>query len=265
MKKNQKSIHKSSIRMRILKNSLQALYHSRFIHLIITLLVSSKFILWFTKASSWTIFILSFVGSFVLPVLYLVVYLKEIIFDVLVTFNIIIGTIPDNLFSFTYYSLVDDNLILGGIPLSNSSHKTLFFDELGINAVLSINETYEYNCTTIVGKPIQISDWKRNNISYLQLSSPDFAPPSFDVLDIGAEFLNKHLSRGDKVYIHCKSGVGRSASVVIAYFIKYKLCDVHSAFVLLKMKRPCIFKRRSPQMDNLIRYYNRHSNLNHSK
>jgi protein-tyrosine phosphatase len=44
-----------------------------------------------------------------------------------------------------------------------------------------------------------------------------------------------------KVLVHCNAGVSRSASLVIAYFIREKKLGFQEALNLVKSKRPQIF------------------------
>lgn len=45
---------------------------------------------------------------------------------------------------------------------------------------------------------------------------------------------------GSKVLVHCKMGISRSASVVIAYVMKAKNWNLHKALTYVKNKRTCI-------------------------
>jgi hypothetical protein len=49
------------------------------------------------------------------------------------------------------------------------------------------------------------------------------------------------IESSQKVYVHCQAGISRSASIVIAYFIRKYLISVDQAFALVAQKRPCIY------------------------
>ena len=57
-----------------------------------------------------------------------------------------------------------------------------------------------------------------------------------------------------KVYVHCKSGIGRSSSMVIAYLMKYKRMTAKSAHAFVISKRSVIFPEKSPMMKNMLDY-----------
>lgn len=55
----------------------------------------------------------------------------------------------------------------------------------------------------------------------LRLSTVDLTGvPTLENLHHGVEFALKHRERGESVYIHCKAGRSRSATMVAAYLIK---------------------------------------------
>ncbi len=73
------------------------------------------------------------------------------------------------------------------------------------------------------------------------IDAEDYEPINAAALDTGAEQLNKDLN--DKtakgpVYIHCKSGKGRSAAVVAAYLMKYQGKTLDEAIAIVQRDRP---------------------------
>jgi protein-tyrosine phosphatase len=86
------------------------------------------------------------------------------------------------------------------------------------------------------------------------IATKDFLPPSHDLLDQGADWIVDALQKKGKVYVHCKSGIGRSASMVVAYLVKYRGMPANAAATFVREKRPAIFSALSPQMKNLVLY-----------
>jgi len=191
---------------------------------------------------------LSFVSFLPLPLI--VLYWRILLFEALLIEN----SIEYALGTFTWFSLVDKNgLYLGAIPIF-PSHEIVLTKKLAISAVLAIIEPFEMSSSTLIGTPISSSAWEAAGVQHLLLNSPDFVPPSFAVLDEGADFINHNLTERRNVYVHCKSGKGRSASVVCAYFLKYKKMDPHSAWREVCKVRPVIFSTHSPQFRNILDY-----------
>lgn len=183
----------------------------------------------------------------ILPLLYLLKYSKELIFEILVIIHYVDSNFP------WYTKVDDDGIYLGAIPILDN-HKDILSKKLNINCVLSVNEDYELNCSTLIGTPITSDEWRSVGIENLVLNSPDFQPPPFDLLIKGSDWINKQVIQHKKVYVHCKSGMGRSASIIAAYLMRYKFMDPHSARASLASKRHVVFGIKSRQLKNLINF-----------
>lgn len=228
---------KQNVKLAVVQESFKAIFHSKFL---IFLLLSTFSIAWarwrHTSASS------------VIPLVFLAVFAKSLVFEAIIIYN----SVQMGLGLFDWFNLVDDKLYLGAIPLE-SQFKSLM-SNMGIEAVLSVVEDFEISSNTAVGRPIQITDYKQAGLHHLHLPWPDFHSPPFKLLDRGADFIDKHLSERRKVYCHCKSGKGRSACMIMAYFMKHKYLDANTAFSLMKNKRKAVFGNNSFQMNHMIKY-----------
>lgn len=54
------------------------------------------------------------------------------------------------------------------------------------------------------------------------------------------EFINQFVSKEMPVLVHCRAGVSRSASTVIAYLIRYQNYSLHDAFFLARSRRSIV-------------------------
>ena len=64
-------------------------------------------------------------------------------------------------------------------------------------------------------------EWQNQGVSFLQLSTADiFHAPTQEKLRQGVEFIKKFDGTGDSVYVHCKAGRTRSATLVGCYLIQ---------------------------------------------
>uniref|UniRef100_A0A2K6L4Q5 Protein tyrosine phosphatase mitochondrial 1 n=3 Tax=Rhinopithecus TaxID=542827 RepID=A0A2K6L4Q5_RHIBE len=64
-------------------------------------------------------------------------------------------------------------------------------------------------------------EWKRLGVEQLRLSTVDMTGiPTLDNLQKGVQFALKYQSLGQCVYVHCKAGRSRSATMVAAYLIQ---------------------------------------------
>jgi hypothetical protein len=103
-------------------------------------------------------------------------------------------------------------------------------------------------CLTVLQKKLSFfEDLKKLEIEQTIIEADDI--PSFNILpflDDAADFIHDSLNKGN-VLVHCGSGISRSATCVIAYFIKYKKCDMEKAWTIVKEKRSFVFPNRGFQ------------------
>lgn len=57
------------------------------------------------------------------------------------------------------------------------------------------------------------------------------------ILDI----IKTHIDNNENVFVHCRAGVQRSASIVVAYLMKYNNFELKDAITYLKSIRYCVF------------------------
>lgn len=238
------------LRSRILWLALSAIMRSRLALFVITCLL--VFIFQFAVRKKPAFILLSLLRIVDASLVgFLVWYRKQLIFELLVVVN----AVECNYFNRKEINLVDDlGIYLGPIPI-NEKQEYSIRSTLNIKAILTVNESYELETMTLIGRPIQPSVWASYKIEQLVIPSPDFVPPACKLLDQGANFIEKYISKKQNVYVHCKSGKGRSASMVCAYFIKYRNMTPLDAYLYLKKRRNgYIFNQNSAQFHNLVKY-----------
>ncbi|KAJ3285843.1 mRNA binding protein puf3 [Borealophlyctis nickersoniae] len=75
-------------------------------------------------------------------------------------------------------------------------------------------------------------------ISELRLRTEDFTVPTYDDLVAGCRWIEEHLSRGGSIYIHCKAGRGRSASLVLCWLVyRYNVTPEQAQVILLEKRK----------------------------
>ena len=62
-------------------------------------------------------------------------------------------------------------------------------------------------------------------------------------MTLAVDFVQKHAEAGDLVYIHCKAGRARSATVALCWLVKYRNLSVEEAQQTLLQSRPHINPR----------------------
>ncbi|XP_051000036.1 phosphatidylglycerophosphatase and protein-tyrosine phosphatase 1 [Acomys russatus] len=113
-----------------------------------------------------------------------------------------------------WYHRIDPTVLLGALPLRSMTRR-LVVDE-NVRGVITMNEEYEtrFLCNTS-------KEWKKAGVEQLRLSTVDMTGvPTLANLHRGVEFALKYQSLGQCVYVHCKAGRSRSATMVAAYLIQ---------------------------------------------
>ncbi|XP_074107472.1 protein tyrosine phosphatase, mitochondrial 1 [Cotesia typhae] len=116
-----------------------------------------------------------------------------------------------------WWDRIDDTVILGALPFRYMTKQLV--DEEKVVAVVSMNEDYELKLFSNSAE-----EWSKNGVQFLQLSTTDiFETPCQEKLEKGVNFINKF--RVDEknlgtVYVHCKAGRTRSATLVGCYLMK---------------------------------------------
>jgi len=115
---------------------------------------------------------------------------------------------------------------------------------LGVTAIVNMREHSEYE------------EARYQGIQYLHLATVDNTPPSIETLVRGADFVDREIHKGGKVYIHCRQGLGRGPTMTIAYLLKTGLTYT-DAFELVKKVRTFISPRPSQiaRLKELEDYY----------
>jgi dual specificity MAP kinase phosphatase len=110
------------------------------------------------------------------------------------------------------------------------------------------------------------SEAQYEGFHYLHLPTPDNTPPDLDVLKHGADFADKEVRNGGKVYIHCRQGLGRGPTMATAYLLKTGL-TLKDALALIRKARPFINPRpgQIARLKELETYYQDKKSETHLK
>ncbi len=130
--------------------------------------------------------------------------------------------------SWHWWDWIDEHVLLGALPLTGDVER---LKREGIGAV--INTCREYN------GPVEA--YAAAGIEQLHLPTVDFTQPSIEHVRAGVEFIHRNIAAGRKVYVHCKAGRARSATIVMCYLISKGLTPAEAQARLLEM-RPQVSK-----------------------
>jgi protein-tyrosine phosphatase len=80
--------------------------------------------------------------------------------------------------------------------------------------------------------------YEKYHITQLHLPTIDSTAPSFKTIEKAIKFMNDAYRNNEKIFVHCKSGMARSATIVFCHLIANENMSSEDALKLLKEKRP---------------------------
>jgi atypical dual specificity phosphatase len=123
-----------------------------------------------------------------------------------------------------WWDRVDENVILGALPF--------FWDvaamkKEGVTAVVNLCDEY--------AGPRRA--YRRAGIEQLRIPTVDFTHPALHDVARAVSFVSQHVDRGGSVYVHCRAGRARSATVVLCWLIEAKRLSPEEGQARLLEKR----------------------------
>jgi len=145
-----------------------------------------------------------------------------------------------------WYDRIDRNIILGALPFR--SMVDVLKDE-HVKGIISMNEDYELWLFSH-GK----QGWAEQGIEFLQLPTRDiFEAPCQEKLKQGVEFMKQFSSGDDTVYVHCKAGRTRSATLVACHLIEKNSWTPEEAVAHMRSCRSHVLL--GPKQNSAIKIY----------
>lgn len=129
-----------------------------------------------------------------------------------------------------WWDHIDPRVIVGAYPFARDVAK--MYDE-GVRAVVNTCEEY----------PGPLIEYDRHGVEQFHIPTTDFTHPALDDVKLAVEFVQSHVEQGHTVYIHCKAGRARSATVALCWLIKYRGMTTSQGQTLLLSSRPHINPR----------------------
>ncbi|XP_052806375.1 phosphatidylglycerophosphatase and protein-tyrosine phosphatase 1-like [Mya arenaria] len=124
--------------------------------------------------------------------------------------------------------------------------------EENVKGVVTLNEDWELEdfCNTE-------KEWAAVGVTQLKVPTVDFtASPSHEKICRAVDFMIKYRNEQlGSVYVHCKAGRTRSATVVACYLVKVHGWNPEEAIAHIEEKRPHIWLREK-QLASIQHYYN---------
>lgn len=124
-----------------------------------------------------------------------------------------------------WWDRIDPHVIVGAYPFGRDVEG--LYKE-GVRAVVNTCEEY-------AGPILQ---YERHGIDQLRIPTTDFTHPRLKDTEQAVDFIQKHVEAGNSVYIHCKAGRARSATVAMCWLMKYRGLSIDEAQSRLLETRP---------------------------
>lgn len=131
---------------------------------------------------------------------------------------------------------VDEHVLLGAIPTRGDIRR---LHELGIQSIVNMCEEFAGHEAEMAGL----------NIRQLRLPTLDYHFPSEAHLLSGLAFIREEVAAGRKVYVHCKAGRGRAATMALCHVMATQRISPGEAFARIRAIRPHLTRhldRRPP-------------------
>uniref|UniRef100_A0A4W5NZC8 Phosphatidylglycerophosphatase and protein-tyrosine phosphatase 1 n=1 Tax=Hucho hucho TaxID=62062 RepID=A0A4W5NZC8_9TELE len=170
--------------------------------------------------------------------------LARVLFYPTLAYNVVMEKVSSR----RWFNRVDQTVILGALPFKSMTKELVQTEN--VRGVITMNEEYEtkYFCNSA-------EEWKAEGVEQLRLSTVDLTGvPSLENLHRGVEFALSHREKGSSVYVHCKAGRCRSATLAAAYIIRIHCWSPEEACQMLVSVRPHVIIR-STQLEMLRRYH----------
>ncbi|CAF3961179.1 unnamed protein product [Adineta steineri] len=150
-------------------------------------------------------------------------YIIHLLYDIPAFLLVIIFKLLNNPLN-SLYSQITPNCYLGCLPLPSDVE---VLNKIGIQCV--VNMCAEYNGPR--------GTYKKYNIEQLHLPTVDSTAPSLKTIQKGVKFMKEASDNNKKIFVHCKGGMGRSATIVFCHLVANEKMSPEDALKLLKEKR----------------------------
>jgi atypical dual specificity phosphatase len=126
-----------------------------------------------------------------------------------------------------WWDHIEPHVIVGARPFARD---VAAMHEAGVRAV--VNTCEEYAGPT--------EQYEHYDIEQLWIPTTDFTHPRLEDVEKAVEFVQQHVKQDETVYIHCKAGRARSATVALCWLMKYRGMSPAEAQAQLLKSRPHI-------------------------
>lgn len=133
-----------------------------------------------------------------------------------------------------WWDQVDKRLILGAMPFSRHVPR---LHEAGVRHVINLCREYKG----------PVSGYRELGLTQLHLPTLDYQSPATSDVFQAIDFIERHGRPGRPVYVHCKAGRGRSATIALCWLMMARDLSASEAELRLAECRSHVNKRLGKQ------------------
>ena len=128
-----------------------------------------------------------------------------------------------------WWTVLEPTLVLGAVPFRSDVEKLA---QLGVEAVVNTCEEF----------PGHLELYQKFGIEQFWMPTVDFRPPKLADVQAAVAFMQGQVAAGKTVYVHCKAGRARSATVVVCYLMAQHGWTADEALRWVQQRRPQVLK-----------------------
>lgn len=143
-----------------------------------------------------------------------------------------------------WWDRIDESVVIGALPFPSDVKR---LHRIGVRGIVNTCEEYS--------GPSRL--YQNYGIRQLRIQTVDFTHPSLESVENAVNFIAEHSLRGESVYVHCKAGRARSATIVLCWLIHRHGLNPDDGQRLLLERRSHV-NRRLVQRPVVQEFYSRH-------
>lgn len=172
--------------------------------------------------------------------------LSKIAYYPSLAFNIFMSKVSSR----TWYNRLDDTVIVGALPFKSVTHELI--KQENVKAMVTTNEDFELQYLTYNKQELSSL-----GVDQLRLVITDLTgtPTQTDIVS-AVDFIMDHRKKGNSVYVHCKAGRTRSATIAMCYLVQLHKWTPEQSLDYMKSKRPHVWLRPK-QLASVQEFYDK--------